>query len=589
MKLFIPCLIILSFIVISPSFKMGLYGDDWVAIWRSIYALDPNHLGQWSYLTHLLTAYGAFNLTMGFIMKLFGFTDVYFYLISYIFRIIGALSFYPLIFYITKSKYASIFAVLFFSVTAIGLEATNWVFNMPVYLAVAMFNIFLLFFIRSREEENSKLLIISIVFFILTTFIASIRITGVPAFVLLSEVFWIITVGFSVLTIKKVLFRITSFLFSFIFLIFISNFVGFIGKYGDYLLGQVGNWDSFFSSLIKISSEMIPAGRVDFLFYPIITIGGMVLPILAILNPASNVLSFERILIYSVVSLTVYIIFIFLISKFIATDRSQMKWHIVGGLIVFFISVFIYYNSLKTLNFQNFLQFLTGGYFVTLVISLFFQLRKDKRIINLIFISFSWLVLSFIIGWVRDPTIVMPPTHRYLLMSTTGLVIFWSLIISLAAKQNQKKLFLILFIFIPINIVASRTYLNEYAFNVHNAQVSNKIWSEFPYIQEMGNTEQPLVFLFTGEDAKTLYGSITFGFPYHMALLYRINDPARMPIPVDKFAQVKSAVTDGKSLVQFELPAKAIPIENIYAFRLEGKENLVNVTDDVRQQLRDIK
>ncbi|EKD90314.1 MAG: hypothetical protein ACD_31C00018G0001, partial [uncultured bacterium] len=53
--------------------------------------------------------------------------------------------------------------------------------------------------------------------------------------------------------------------------------------------------------------------------------------------------------------------------------------------------------------------------------------------------------------------------------------------------------------------------------------------------------------------------------------------------------QVKSAVTDGKSLVQFELPAKAIPIENIYAFRLEGKDDLVNVTNDIRQQLRDAK
>ena len=590
MKLFIPFLIILSFIAISPSFKMGLYGDDWVAIWRFIYALDPNHLGQWSYLAHFLTAYGSFNLIMGFITKLFGFTDVYFYIISYIFRIIGALSFYPLIFYITKSRYASVFAVLFFSVTAIGLEATSWVFNMPVYLAVATFNIFLLFFIRSREEENSKLFIISIVFFILTTFIASVRITGVPAFVLLSEAFWIITVGFQASTIKKVLFRITGFLFSFIFLIFISNFVGFIGKYQDRLLGHVNMWDSFFSSGIKISSEMIAAGRIDFLFYPIITLGGMVLPILDVLNPTLGGVSFfEKVIVTFIVSLSIYMMFIILIFKYITNKKIWINWHIAGGVVWFFISVFVYYHSSKTLSFVNFLQLITGGYFLLLGILLSLKLKGDKRIINLMFISFAWLVLSFIIGWIRDPSVVLPTTHRYFLISVTGLITFWSLIISLASKQSQKRIFLILSVFIFFNVIASRNYLNNLALNVHNAEVSNRIWSKFPYIQNMGKTPQPLLFLFTGEDARALYGSITFGFPYHMALLYGIDDPSKMPIPVSEFAQVKSAVTDGKSLVQFELPAKAIPIENIYAFRLEGKDDLVNVTNDIRQQLRDAK
>lgn len=589
MILLIFLLLALSFIAISPSFQMALYGDDWVAIWKSIYALSPNYLGLWGYLTHFLTAYGSFNLVMGMIVKLFGFRDVYFYIIAYIFRLIGALSFYSLIFFITKSRWAAAFAVLFFSVTTIGLDATNWVFNMPVYLAVATFNLFLLFYIKSRDEKNNRLFFLSMAFFVLTTFISSVRITGVPAFILLSEIFWIITMGFSGSTIKKALFRISTFIFFFMFLILISNFVGFIGKYQDYLLGNANGWKSFLFSGIKISSEMIAVGRIDFLFYPIITLGGMVLPILEVFNSVSNAISFEKILFIFIVSSAIYIIFIFLIFKFITNKKISIKWDLIGAAIWFLISVFVYFNSLKALGFINFLQLITGGYFLLFGILLFFRLKDDRRIVNLIFISFSWLFLSFIIGWVRDPTIILPPTHRYLLMSTIGLIIFWSLIISLASKQNQIRLFLILAVFIVFNIIASRNYLNNLAINVHNAKVSNKIWSEFPYIQKMGKTQQPLIFLFTGENANVLYGSITFGFPYHVALLYHIDNYYKMPMPVAKFEQVKSAVTDGKSLTQFQFSAIPIPIENVYAFHLEGRDNLINITDDVRQQLRETK
>lgn len=114
-----------------------------------------------------------------------------------------------------------------------------------------------------------------------------------------------------------------------------------------------------------------------------------------------------------------------------------------------------------------------------------------------------------------------------------------------------------------------------------------------PYIPEIGKSPEPLVFYFEGEDSNgsILRDSVTFGFPFHMALLYGISDENRNPISMIDWKDIESAVVDGKSFAPHAKGKILDPIspQRVYAFRLQVKDNLVNITDDVRKKLMNLR
>ncbi len=127
MTLFFPLVIILiSLLSLFPTFYIGLYGDDWLAIFRYVVHVSPPSKEGWNYFSYFLTPYGSQDIIMGLLHQNFGNQAFYFEITSYIFRMIAAFSLYPLVFYLTKSKIATFFAILFFSVTTIGFDSTGW-------------------------------------------------------------------------------------------------------------------------------------------------------------------------------------------------------------------------------------------------------------------------------------------------------------------------------------------------------------------------------------------------------------------------------------------------------------------------------
>ena len=67
-------IILVSFFTFSPSFKLALFGDDWLAFFRYVQHLGPRSSGEWNHLTYYLTPYGPQDITMGILYKIFGFT-----------------------------------------------------------------------------------------------------------------------------------------------------------------------------------------------------------------------------------------------------------------------------------------------------------------------------------------------------------------------------------------------------------------------------------------------------------------------------------------------------------------------------------
>ena len=164
MKLFafaLSVVLVLSLFTLFPSFHLALFGDDWLVFYRYLKDLGPESSGPYNNFTFLFTPYGSFDVLMGFLRNFFGYDSTPYYIVSYIFRLIASISFYPIINYLTKNKLAAIFSMIFFSVTPIGLDTTNWVFNMPSYITIALFNLFLYFFFLSRKTGKSKLFLLS--------------------------------------------------------------------------------------------------------------------------------------------------------------------------------------------------------------------------------------------------------------------------------------------------------------------------------------------------------------------------------------------------------------------------------------------
>ncbi len=503
-------LTIFSFLTFYPVFKLGLFGDDWIAIFNYQRYLGPNSSGQWNHLTYYLTSYGPQEIVIGLLQKIYGLNSFYYQLTSYFLRLFAAFSIYPVTWYLTRNKQAAFFAVLFLSITTIGLETTVWVFNMQSYIAIFFLNLFFFFYLKSRFEQNIKLLVLAGLLFAITFILQSIRMHGLLFFIIVMELFWLFQKPTKTL-IKQILPRI--FLFTCIFIVIFLT----LSK------SPVASSSSVTNEIMTTLTKIIYESKTSLLLNPVKTIGSIFIPSLS--------------------------------------------------------------------NSDSFLA--TGSVAVLIWVLLIIKFRKDEKKATALFFSFAWLISSFLFAWLRSPESIFTSPHRYLIVSAVGVSILFAALIGLG-KNSTSKIFLltILSVFLILHIISTRTYLNENLFT-HSQETTDRIWSRIPQVPEVGKSLEPLVFYFEGDDTNgsILRDSVTFGFPFHMALLYEILDENRSPISMTDWKDVESAVLDGKSFTPHAKGKILPPIspERVYAFRLQGKDNLINITDDVRKKLMNLK
>ena len=259
-------IIILSIFVLYPSFNLALLGDDWLAFWRYNQLVGPKSSGEWNHLTYFLTPYGAQDIMMGLLQKIVDYNSTWYYLISFFLRMIAAFSLYPLITFLTKNKLAALFGVLFFSITTIGFDTTNWSSNMTSYITLIFFNLFLYFFLKSREENQFKLFSLAAILYYLAYVTTPIRMHGSLPFIFLLEAFWLLQER-KIKILKKVFLR-----FGFMLVIFL------VIRYTGHSQGPPQEASERFFLGIKAMTTFLSEGRFDFIFYPIIMFGSMLIP-----------------------------------------------------------------------------------------------------------------------------------------------------------------------------------------------------------------------------------------------------------------------------------------------------------------------
>ena len=197
--------------------------------------------------------------------------------------------------------------------------------------------------------------------------------------------------------------------------------------------------------------------------------------------------------------------------------------------------------------------------------------------------------MSYFAAWWQTPYIIFPTTYRYLIPSVVGITVLFAIIISLGKNRAAKlSLFALFSMILIIHLLSTRAYLsvlNEY----HSQRISDKIWAAIPYYPEIGTDSKFRYFYFEGESQSQgiIHNVITFGFPTHLGLIYKyyIHHGSGNNIATNRADEVISAVTDGQSLKAHGYNKGPIDVNQIYAFRLIGKDNLINITTEARQKL----
>lgn len=586
-KLYLFSILLLSLFVFKPSFSLGFMGDDWLAFYRYKYHLGEWSSGQFNYLTYFLTPYGAQDISMGLLQKLFGFNPFPFFVISFIFRLMTSFTLFFVLRSLTKNNFSSFLAAIFFALTFVGLDATNWVFNFPSYISLTFWLIFFYFFFKSQFEKLYPNILIAGLFFYLSYIFAPIRMHGLTFFVVFADMFFLLR-NRNFKSFKQIIQRQLILTFAFLLVRFIGTPTG----DSSYVIHRLGEG-------LNIMSNLAQGANYSFILNPFIMMGRFILPE-AFWIEIGQLFSSQIFLFICIFSIILFLPFILLFTKigliqnkvrifFVLLISSIAIWSIVVRIIV--SNSPIMYSQIHLLG-----PALLGGYFFIFTVLLVVSL-KDNRIASLILTSFSWIYLSFLIPWIFDPVGVFVATnqistsdsaHRYMIIPAMGVALYFGFIGYIVQKEAKSlgkvAFFSFLAIVITIQAFLSNGYLSSLAM-VRNAEINDRIWSIFSNLGVVKKEVPPIIFYFEGNPS-IIYWTLSFGFPTHMGLLYNIKDGWKLPIPLTNGKDLISAITDGKILSAFGYPEKPLAIEKVYAYYIGSKGNVIDETLNVRGQLQ---
>ncbi len=581
MLLIILLITLSSLFAFAPVFNLGIFGDDLQAIMRYFQYLGPHSNGHWNYLTFFFTTYGPDFMGAGLHYRLFGFQGLYYHLTSFIFRLIASFSIFWLLRYLTKSNLSGLFAGLFFAVTSVGLDATMWVFNMPSFISIALFNLLLYFYFRSRIEQNSKLQILTYLLFFLAFSAQPIRMAGLLPFMFILELFWWLQ-DRSFKKAREAAINLLPFVLVFAFIYFIN-----LSRTPFGLPSLTFNTQGVEAGQTNFALKSIKEGRLDLFLYPALTLGGMIVPDVISRNFTGQISTVKELLTTSF-GFLLLITFILLILRLFITRINKgffIRFFSLSGLWIILMVIIYQQNKTIISDFNHILQLNIGGYWLVFIITLLCALSKQKVIFTALFVGLTWTLLSFLPSWIWGMEHFFPTTHRYLIVSADGMALIFGLIIALGSNaKKQLILFVFLLPIIILNIISTRTYINQ-NLATHSQVITDKIWSAIPYNPSVGKSQEPIVYYFEGDGTNSLIISdtISFGFPSHMAILYDQPNEDYLPSSATDWDTLVSAVTTGKP---YRSDNHSIPVDRIYAFKLEGKDQLIDITNSTRTKLK---
>lgn len=206
--------------------------------------------------------------------------------------------------------------------------------------------------------------------------------------------------------------------------------------------------------------------------------------------------------------------------------------------------------------------FLFLGFFV----SLLFLLRRTKFLQTLVFFI-AWILVFYLPNWLFDQTLVVGTSHRYLTISSVGLVAIFALIIS---RLNRKYMFLAALFFILLNLRSSNIVLASQA-KYRSSSVVEPLWQKINSDVPKGETNS--IFMYEGGDylrgvALDWSASVPFGIKRGV-----VNEDD-FPIVTGDIDLIVKLLCEGNierpSLGKWSFQKERVPLSHLHAWKLEN-------------------
>lgn len=582
-------ILLIQLVVFWPSFKLSLWGDDWLAFWRysRILDIDPAYgFNQgYNHLTYFLTPYGPQDINMGLLQKLFGYSPSPYYLVSFSLRFILALTAFFVVYKFTSKVLPSFFTGSFLAITTIGLDTTNWVFNMTSYMGLIFAILFAYFYLRSFARLERHKIFIAYIFLFLAIVIVPIRMHGALPLIVATELYWYI-----INRKKENSFKIFILRLSFLpLLVLIIKSIGTSFADPNESVRRVTNG-------FGIITELIREGKVEVLIYPLTNFGNMIFPEVywESLSPVINTSFLGRPRPFPVFSLLIFSIYLFIVSLTVKGKKEYRKLFINFAILGFLGNVLIwFFYKASPITFSSLASFgatlvgvYTASYFLGII---FFNILPKSKV--LVFFLTLWPIAFIALPWLTSPFTVFNAAHRYLIASAVGVSLLW-LVVYMALEKKGGAVILVFAFYFAMHAYATNMYLDNLV-QKRGIAVYNQIWSVLDEgLPEYEKGDEYYVVYFEGDskNGDVVHHNAFFGFPPKMSLMDDIYDQDDIPVAITTHDDLVAMVTTGGSLKAHAKEETPIPLDRVYAFSIYGsyKENLIveNITREVREGLK---
>lgn len=568
----------LVFIAFGKSLSFALFGDDWFMFYVINKTYGPDNTFPWWSLQGYSQPWGVMNICLIIIRNIFGYQSYGYFLVSMILRTFASLASFTFLSKFLKSKSVALVGSLFVLVGYAGIESSNYVLHMNVYLVVLFLFLSLNFLIDSYTHKLWKF-IIGCFLFAVSLAVNPLRSHGLLPFFLTFD--FIYSLAIAKISTKNTLIRS-------VFIILSALIVYKMGFFGSVTPGFIK---------FDVIGQMIRDGNFTFLSAFITNLGKAFLPDLFTIN-IGKVASVFGVNWYKWVILAGFLIEVLLsvlLSHFMK-EKLKSLLILLASLLTNFIFISLVLRTFPRDGglFLILINSFLGIFLISLLIWAGYLLlfsKKESKSSEIVGLIAGTLVIltSFMVPLLFNPGSIMGSDNRYYTVSLSGVAIIFASLLKLFTEKNKRIAYgflLILALLLIFDIKSDRKYMTS-LYPVRNLEVTESMWSRiFSYMPKSEYPDKLLLFYFDDKENPGLaHNTVLFGFPPRMSLEYKIHDPAKIPAFTTIYPEVVSAVTDGKAFLRLGYPQEKIGIDQIFAFKFTKSGELLDITSETRKDL----
>jgi len=228
----------------------------------------------------------------------------------------------------------------------------------------------------------------------------------------------------------------------------------------------------------------------------------------------------------------------------------------------------------------------TAGFFLFILFVLIFIyfIFSRKKFSKILLFFGLWINLIYIPNWLFDQTLVLGTSHRYLTLSSVGLIGAIAYLVS-SIRQRQ-VLILVSLLFVFLNIVSANRILKEQS-KYRSFDIVESLWNKID--SDVPKNAKNLIFMYTGGDY--LRGvALDWSFSIPFGIKRGVLDVDDFPIVTGDRDLITKLICNENvsrpSVGKWSVQKERVPLSHIYAWKLQSGV-MQNISEKVRAEIKE--